>query len=176
VIRRIALAAAAAVALVAVPSAAMAAYEGPPITAVVSDTTPASGSPFTVTADNATPNGSVELTVTSDPTSISSDTITIAGAKSFAKTANASGVAVFTVTVTEAGTYALTVRDVVSNQVISTQSVRVAAAGTALSETGFGGFGTAAGAGLLLLVGTALVLISRRRAATDDRELAGAGR
>ncbi|QTE29029.1 peptidase [Pengzhenrongella sicca] len=180
-IRRIALVAAAAVALVLAPTAAMA-YQAPDLVAEVSDPTPAAGSPFAVTVEGATPNGSVQLTVTSANPAISDASITIAGTKSFSRNANGNGVAVFMVTLAEAGTYTLSAVDAVTGETVSTQNVVVvavgAAAGSDLSDTGFDGMGLAAGAGALVLLGSGLVFIARRRGADQavERELVDAGR
>ena len=152
-IRRLALAVAAAVALILVPSAAMAAYQAPGFTFTVSDATPAIGVPFTAVVTGAEPGTVVTLTVT--------------GGQTFTATANASGVATFTLTLSAAGVYTLTATNA-AGVVIGTQTVTVAAAGAgsgapALSTTGFDGLPLAVGGGLLVLTGAGAVVISRRR-------------
>src|SRR5665647_996216 len=95
-IRRIIMVAAAAVALILVPSAAMAdgEYEAPGINFTVSDSTPTVGVPFTATVLGAAANTVVTLTVECQN----------AGVKTLTDTASASGVASFSVTLTGAGT------------------------------------------------------------------------
>src|SRR5450759_21681 len=105
-LRRSIMITAAAVALILVPSAAMA-YQAPGITFTVSDATPTAGAPFTATVSGAGADAPVTLTITSDPASISSAGIEIAGTKTLTKTGNASGVVTFTVTLSAAGTLSL---------------------------------------------------------------------
>src|SRR5665648_820844 len=76
-IRRTILSAAAAIALVAMPMAAMA-YDAPGYNTTVSDPTPAIGQAFTVTTTGATAGETLTLTITSNPATISNDAITIA--------------------------------------------------------------------------------------------------
>jgi len=236
-IRHAVLVVAAAVALILAPTAAMA-YAPAGFSVPVTDPTPAAGVPvtdptpaagipvkdptpaavpFTVHATGANANEAVTLTMTPDPASI--------GTKSLTQIANAQGVVDFVVTLTEDGTYVL-VATSASGAVLSTQTVTVAdhgavlvagasvtagtgasvnagtaasvtagtgasaaagtgasaaagtdasvtagtAAGTAasvtvggqLSYTGFQGLGLAVGGGMLVLVGTGLVLVSQR--------------
>jgi len=182
-IRRAVLVVAAAVALILAPAAAMAyapagfsvpVTDPTPVASVpVTDPTPAVAVPFTVHATGANANEAVTLTMTPDPASI--------GTKSLTQIANAQGVVDFVVTLTEDGTYVL-VSTSASGAVLSTQTVTVAdhgavlvagasaTAGTGasatvggqLSYTGFQGMGLAAGGGVLVLVGTGLVLVSQR--------------
>jgi len=206
-IRRAVLVVAAAVALILAPAAAMAyapagfsvpVTDPTPVASVpVTDPTPAVAVPFTVHATGANANEAVTLTMTPDPASI--------GTKSLTQIANAQGVVDFVVTLTEDGTYVL-VSTSASGAVLSTQTVTVSdhgavlvagasatagtgasvtagtgasvtagtgasvtagtGAGTAvggqLSYTGFQGMGLAVGGGVLLLVGTGLVLVSQR--------------
>src|SRR5665648_1289977 len=91
-IRRNLLSAAATVALVAMPMAAMA-YDAPGYNTTVSDPTPDIGQAFTVTSTGATAGETLTLTITSNPATISNDAITIAGTKALAKVANVSGTA-----------------------------------------------------------------------------------
>ena len=150
-IRRIVLAVAAAVALILVPSAAMA-YQAPGFTFTVSDTTPATGVPFTAVVTGAEPGTVVTLTVT--------------GGQTFTATANASGVATFTLTLSAAGVYTLTATNA-AGVVIGTQTVTVAAAAASvvpgLVDTGFDGMPLAIGGGVLVLAGAGAVLVARRR-------------
>lgn len=168
-IRRTVLVAAAAVALILAPTAAMA-YDAPGFTSTVSDSTPALGQPVTVVISGADANAPVTLTITSNPASLSNDTIQIAGTKSLTKTANASGVVSFTVTLTGVGSFLLTATNA-AGAVISTQTLTVAAAGAAsggvagaqLSRTGFEGMPLVVGGGVLVLLGAGAVVIARRR-------------
>lgn len=207
-IRRAVLVAAAAVALILAPSVALASA---PAGASLpqADSTPAARVPFNIVASGAKANEAVTLTMTPDPASI--------GTRSLTKTANARGEVVFAVTLTQDGTYVLTSRSA-SGVVLSSQTVTVsdhgavivagtsaaagtaasvtagkavsapegkavsAAAGTATSATarkaataatgtaargqlaftGFGGMSLLVGV-VLVLAGTGLVLVTRRR-------------
>lgn len=168
-IRRAVLVAAAAVAVILTPSVAMA-YNAPGFTSTVSDSTPALGAPVTVVISGADAKAPVNLTITSNPASISNEAIQIAGTKSLTKAANTSGVATFTVTLTAAGTYSL-VASKAAGAVMSTQTLTVAGAAAAplpaatgaLSFTGFDGMGLAVGGGALVLAGAGVVLVARRR-------------
>jgi hypothetical protein len=201
-IRRAVLVVAAAVALILAPAAAMA-YAPAGLSVPVTDPTPVAvvpladpmpvAVPFTVHATGANANETVTLTMTPDPASI--------GTKSLTQIANAQGVVDFVVTLTEDGTYVL-VATSASGAVLSTQTVTVfdhgavlvagasATAGTGasaaartgasvtagtgtgtgasatvggqLSYTGFQGMGLAVGGGVLVLMGTGLVLVSQR--------------
>jgi len=153
VIRRTALVVAGAVALIFAPTAAMADYNGQPYSSSVSDSTPAIGSPVTVTVTGVAPGTVVTLRV-SDGQVLSA-------------TANASGVASFKVTFRAAGTFtaqAFVGGVLVSDQVLTVAAASVAVAGGALPTTGFDGLGLAAGAGALVLAGAgALVFVKRRQ-------------
>jgi hypothetical protein len=136
-IRRAVLVAAAAVALILAPSVALASA---PAGASLpqADSTPAARVPFNIVASGAKANEAVTLTMTPDPASI--------GTRSLTKTANARGEVVFAVTLTQDGTYVLTSRSA-SGVVLSSETVTVsdhgavivagtsAAAGTAASVT-----------------------------------------
>ena len=136
-IRRAVLVAAAAVALILAPSVALASA---PAGASLpqADSTPAARVPFNIVASGAKANEAVTLTMTPDPASI--------GTRSLTKTANARGEVVFAVTLTQDGTYVLTSRSA-SGVVLSSETVTVsdhgavivagtsAAAGTAVSVT-----------------------------------------
>jgi hypothetical protein len=163
-IRRTLLSISAAIALVAVPAAAMA-YDAPGYSSTVSDPTPAVGQAFTVTTTGAPAGANLTLTITSNPASISNDAIEIAGTKALAKTANASGTATWSVTLSAAGTYTLAVTDA-SGALLGDETVVVAAAGgvpSALSSTGFDPLGLAAGAVALMAAGGVAVFFARRR-------------
>ena len=157
-IRRAILVAAAAVAVILVPSAAMA-YEAPGFSSSISDATPAVGQSVTVIINGGAANANQVIT------------LTIAGAstKTLTATANAAGAATFTFTLSAAGVYTLTATNA-AGAVISTQTVTVhavsAAAGVAPSQhsfTGFEGTGLAVGSGLLVLTGAGVVVAARRR-------------
>jgi hypothetical protein len=171
-IRRAFLVAAAATALILAPSVAMA-YNAPGYNCTVSDSTPASGAPFTVNMTGADANEVVTATIESTPASISSSSIQIAGIKAFTKTASASGALVFKVTLNQPGSYAITMTNV-NSAVLTTQTVTVAAVGAAvgavapaatgtLSFTGFDGMPIAIGGGVLVILGAGAVLVARRR-------------
>ena len=161
-IRRTILSAAAAIALVAMPMAAMA-YEAPGFNTTVSDTTPAIGQAFTLTTTGAVPGETLTCTVTSNPATISNDAITIAGTKALAKVANAAGTVTCTVTLTAAGTYTLAVTNA-AGALVGDEVVTVAAAAApALSSTGFDAIGLAGGAAALVAAGAFAVFLARRR-------------
>ena len=157
-IRRAILVAAAAVAVILVPSAAMA-YNAPGFTSSVSDTSPGVGQSVTVIINGGAANANAAITLT---VACSNNTTTLNA------TANASGTASFNFTPTAAGVCTLTAANA-SGAVISTQTVTVhtvSAAGVAptqLSFTGFEGTGLAVGGGLLVLTGAGVVVFARRR-------------
>jgi len=156
-IRRAILVAAAAVALMLVPSAAMA-YNAPTFPATVSDTTPAVGQTVTVIIHGGKTNANQLITLT-----IKSGSST----RVLTAMSNAAGVAHFTFSLSAVGTYTLTATNA-SGAVMSTQTVTVHAAAAAsvapnLSFTGFEGTGLAVGGGLLVLTGAGAVLVARRR-------------
>ncbi len=165
--RRILAAVAAAATLALAPTAAFAYGAGDYSNdGTVSDTTPAVGTPFTVTVTGPgqTP---VTLTITSNPASIPDSAITIAGTKALTKTTDASGSVVFTVTLAQAGTYTLVVTDTGTGAVLSTQVVTVAGSTAAggLASTGSNTLPYALGGAALLLVGAGAVVVARRRTA-----------
>ena len=161
-VRRALLTAAAAAALVAFPAAAMA-YDAPGYNTTVTDPTPAIGQAFTVTTDGNAPGEQLTLTVTSNPASISNDSIVVAGSKALAKTADASGNVSWTVTLNAAGTYTLAITNA-AGQLVGDEVVTVAAAaGPALSDTGFDGMPLVLGAGALVALGATAVVVARRR-------------
>jgi len=114
-VRRAVLVAAAAVALILAPTAAVA-YAPAGVSAPRADPTPPAGVPFTVVARGAKANESVTLTMTPDPASI--------GTRSLTRKANARGEVGFVVTLTTDGTYVLTSRSA-SGAVLGTQTVTV---------------------------------------------------
>ena len=157
-IRRAVLVAAAAVAIILTPSVAMA-YDAPGFSSSVSDSTPAIGQPVTVTVSGGLANANQVITLV-----ITSGTST----RSLTATANASGVASFTFTLSAAGTYTVQALNaagaLVSDQVLTVAAAApAAAAGGALSFTGFDGMGLAVGGGVLVLVGSGAVVVARRR-------------
>ena len=161
-IRRTILSAAAAIALVAMPTAAMA-YDAPGYNTTVSDPTPAIGQAITVTTTGAVAGETLTCTITSNPATISNDAITIAGTKALAKVANASGTVTCTITLTAAGTYTLAVTNA-AGALVGDEVVTVAAAATpALSDTGFDALGLAGGAAALVAAGAFAVFLARRR-------------
>ena len=165
-IRRIAAAAAAAVALILVPSAAMAfnapmAYNAPGYTCTLSDPTPAVGAAVKLVCTGAPAGQVLTLKVTRNPAANF-------GTKVFTATANAGGVATFSFTLAPAGDYSFEVQGV-NGAVVSTQTVKVVGPAAApiragqLSRTGFDVMPIAAGGGLLVLAGAGAVLVARRR-------------
>ena len=158
-IRRAILVAAAAVAVILVPSAAMAAdYEAPGITATVSDTTPGVGQSVTVIINGGAANANQAITLKVACTN---------GTKTLNTTANASGTASFSFTPTGAGVCTLTASNasgaVISTQTVTVHSVSAAGVAPTLNFTGFEGTGLAVGGGLLVLTGAGVVVFARRR-------------
>ena len=168
VIRRTTMVAAAGLALILAPTAAMA-YQAPGFSTTTTDATPTIGEPITITSTGAATGAALTLTVTSNPASISNDSIQIAGTKSSTKVATSAGVT-WSVTLSAAGTYTAAVTNaqgqLVGDQVLTVVAAAApAAAAPALSATGFGGTELAFGAGALVLAGAGAVLIARRRSA-----------
>lgn len=162
-VRRALLTAAAAAALVALPTVAMA-YDAPGYETTVSDPTPALGQAFSVVTDGNNAGEQLTLTVTSNPASIGNDKIVVAGSRSLAKTADENGRATWTVTLNAAGTFTLAVTNA-AGQLVGDETVTVAGAPAApgLSDTGFDGLPLAIGAGALVALGATVVVIARRR-------------
>lgn len=164
--RRIAIASAV-VALVACPTAALA-YEAPGYAVEVTDSTPASGAPFTLTTEGAAAGDELTLTVTSTPASVPNSAIRVAGAVALPKTAPAAGDVTWTVTLSAAGSYRLAVTDDLG-ALLGDVTVTVAAApgdpGTELGATGVDSLEMGLAAGGLVLVGGAALLVARRRRA-----------
>ena len=161
-IRRFALVAAAAAALVLVPSVAMA-YDAPGYSSSVSDSTPVAGHPITVTV-HGLPNEMIKLVVTSAN----------GGVQTYSKRANANGEVKFTFK-SAAGTTTLQAYNA-AGQLVSDQTltagetgVNVGAPGNGnggggkLSDTGFNGTGLAVGGGVLVFAGTGAVVVAKRR-------------
>ena len=186
--RAVLVAAAAALALILAPSAAMAAYNAPGFAATVSNPSPAIGQPVTVTLSGAKANEAITLTVSPDSAAVGSGAIRIDGTvtTSLTKNANASGVASFTVTLGAAGSFTLTFTNaagaVLSTQTLTAHAVGGASGGAAggasgvvpggasgtgaggqLPRTGFEGTGIAVGGGLLVLAGAGAMVLARRR-------------
>jgi len=196
-VRRAVLVAAAAVALILAPTAAVA-YAPAGFSVPRADPTPPAGVPFTVVARGARANEAVTLTITPDPASI--------GTRSLTRKANARGEVSFVVTLTTDGTYVLTSTSA-SGAVLGTQTVTVVqngavivagtsasagkpatavagkpatapagtpatagrpatATGGQLAFTGWQGDGLGLGGVALLISGTGLVLVTRRRTLT----------
>ena len=163
-LRRTILITAAAVALAALPTAA-AAYDAPGYTTTVSDPTPGIGESFTVTTTGADQGDELTLTISSDPASISNDSIQIAGTQSLAKTAGADGSVTWTVTLLAAGTYSLAVTDAAGN-LLGDATVVVAAAGPvdgALGDSGFDAVTLGGAALVLLATGLLATVVAWRR-------------
>lgn len=183
--RRIVVLVLAALGLVVVPLPA-AAYDAPPYTTTVSDSTPTAGTPFTVTssgivcsehAQALTPCPQVTLTITSASASVSDDAITIAGTKSLTKAARFDypswkGTVTWTVALSEPGTYTLTVvRAWRARELMSEMTVVVGASddggqsgdGGRLSDTGFDVLLVSGVAGGLVVAGVVAVWLARRR-------------
>ena len=165
-IRRAILVAAAAVAVILAPSAAMA-YTSPTFPATVSDTTPAVGQTVTVIIHGGKANANQLITLT-----IKSGTST----RVLTARSNAAGVAHFTFKLSAVGVYTLTATNaagaVISTQTVTSHAVSAAAVlpGTSsLSFTGFEGTGLAVGGGLLVLTGAGVVVVSRRRKTAQVR-------
>jgi len=164
-IRRILLVAAAAVAVVLVPSVAMA-YNAPGYSSSVSDSTPAVGHPVTVTVNGGPANAGQMITLV-----ITKGDFTM----SLTKRANANGVAKFTFKLSAAGTYQVEAKNaagaLVSTQTLSVSSQNASAfppAGGGNKDgmhpnTGFDGLPLALGGGVLVLAGTGAVVVAKRR-------------
>ncbi|MBX9247161.1 peptidase, partial [Actinotalea ferrariae] len=162
--RRLALTTLAAGALVLAPTAALA-YDAPGYGTTTQDAAPAAGESVTLRTEGTTPGQDYTITVTSEPASLSNDSIQIAGTKSATKTATGTSVT-FTVTFAAGGTYTAAVKDesgrLVGDQVFTVaSSAAAAAAGTsALGATGFDGVELAVGAGALVLAGAGAVVVA----------------
>jgi len=102
----------------------MADYGATGFQTTVSDSTPASGVPFTVNISGADEGALVTLAVTNDVTSMGSQGIYIAGAASHTQAASASGTLTWTVTITKAGTYRIVATNA-AGKVVGTNHVAV---------------------------------------------------
>ncbi len=172
-VRRALVSAAAAAALVLVPTAALA-YEAPGYDIAVEDVSPSPGEGFQVSIDGATVGEDYTLTITSSPASLPDDVIQIAGTASLTRTATSPTVS-WTVTLQSAGTFALAVTNA-AGELVADSTVVVTAAGEddvtggdGLAVTGFDGVQLAIGAGVLLVLGAGAVVVSRRRQKTVER-------
>jgi len=176
--RRRLLALAAAAALVVMPAAVAQAYVAPGVDLEVSDSTPAPGESFQVVFEGATIGEAYTLTITSDPASVPSSDIQIAGTASSTKTATSDAVA-YTVTLRSAATYRLAITDSTgalladSTVVVAAPPAAAAASG---STRGGGGLATTGAdplalglgaAGIVALGAGALYVVRRRRAHAD---------
>jgi hypothetical protein len=166
-IRRALLVAAAAVALIFVPSVAMA-YEAPGFRSSVSDPMPRENHPFTVTINGGVANAgkTIKLVTTSIKLLYRAKPSTM----SLSKKANASGVVKFTYKLSACGTYSIKAFNaagaLVSSQVITIGEPESGAAtntGKNLSDTGFEGMPLAIGGGVLVLAGIGAVFVAKRR-------------
>lgn len=172
--RRLFASLAAAAALVVLPAAASQAYVAPGVDFTVSDATPAPGESFQVVFEGATVGEAYTLTITSNPASIPSSDIQIAGTASLTKTATSDTVA-FTVTLRSAGSFRLAVTDASGALVADSTVVVRTAAGAAAGSTGGGGALAVTGAdplalglgaaGVIALGAGAVYVVRRRQAA-----------
>ncbi|MFS0703567.1 peptidase [Cellulomonas sp. 179-A 9B4 NHS] len=155
------------------PAAAAQAYVAPGTDFEVSDSTPAPGESFQVVFEGATVGEDYTLTITSNPASIPSSDIQIAGTASLTKTATSNTVA-FTVTLRSAGSFRLAVTDESGALVAdSTVTVRAAAAAGgasgsagssgALAVTGADPLALGLGAAGVIALGAGAVYVVRRR-------------
>lgn len=170
--RRLLASVAAAALLVAVPVAAQA-YVAPGYALRVSDSTPGVGVPFQAVFSGATAGEDYTLTITSDPASIPSGDIEIAGTSALTRTA-AGDTVTYTVTLRSPGTYRLEVTDA-SGALLADSSVVVRAAGTGAAASTGGGLAVTGSDPLVLGLGAAAVIalgvgavvaIRRRQAST----------
>src|SRR5690606_34787847 len=117
------LAAVSAAGLVLLAPATAHAYEAEDYTTSISSPSIPAGGSFTVVTQGPEGNPEITLTLTSNPASIPSSSIVIAGTKSLRKATDA-GVAEFTVTLSEPGKYTVVPTDV-DGVVLTTQTVTV---------------------------------------------------
>jgi len=177
--RRRLLALAAAAALVVMPAAVAQAYVAPGVDLEVSDSTPAPGESFQVVFEGATIGEAYTLTITSDPASVPSSDIQIAGTASSTKTATSDAVA-YTVTLRSAATYRLAITDstgaLLADSTVVVAAPPAAAAAASGSTRGGGGLATTGAdplalglgaAGIVALGASALYVVRRRRAHAD---------
>lgn len=163
--RRLLASLAAAAALVLTPVAAQA-YVAPGSDLTVTDNTPVPGQVVQVIYYGATIGEAYTLTLTSNPPTIPSSDIQIAGTASFTKTATATSVT-YNVTFASAGSYAAAITD--STGALVAQSTLVvaaapAAAGTgALAVTGSDPLPLGLGAAAAIALGAGAVVVIRRR-------------
>lgn len=152
------------------PAAASQAYVAPGVDLEVSDSTPAPGESFQVVFEGATIGEAYTLTITSNPASIPSSDIQIAGTASLTKTAT-SDVVAFTVTLRSAASYRLAITDSTGALVADSTVVVAAAGATAAPSSGSGALATTgsdplvlgAGAAVLLALGAGAVVLVRRK-------------
>lgn len=173
--RRIFASLAAAAALAVLPAAAAQAYVAPSVDLEVTDTTPAVGQPIQIVLEGAVAGESYTLTITSNPTSIPSSSIQIAGTASLAKVATSDTVA-WTVTLQSAGSYAAAITDADGTLVASTTLVVAApgatpapSSGSRLATTGSDPLVLGLGAAAIVVVGVGTVVAVRRRNTAADR-------
>lgn len=164
--RRLLASLAAAAALILTPVAAQA-YVAPGSDLTVTDNTPVPGQVVQVIYDGATIGEAYTLTLTSNPATIPSSDIQIAGTASFTRTATATSVT-YNVTFASAGSYAAAITD--STGALVAQSTLVVApapaAGTgALAVTGSDPLPLGLGAAAAIALGAGAVVVIRRRRA-----------
>ena len=171
--RRIFASLAAAAALAVLPSAAAQAYTAPSVDLEVTDTTPVVGQPIQIIFEGTTIGESYTLTITSNPTSIPSSSIQIAGTASLAKVATADTVA-WSVTLQSAGSYAAAITDADGTLLASTTLVVAApgatpapSSGSGLATTGTDGLALAIGGAAAIALGAGVGVVARRRRSAD---------
>ena len=161
------------------PAAVAQAYVAPGVDLEVSDSTPAPGESFQVVFEGATIGEAYTLTITSDPASVPSSDIQIAGTASSTKTATSDAVA-YTVTLRSAATYRLAITDstgaLLADSTVVVAAPPAAAAAASGSTRGGGGLATTGAdplalglgaAGIVALGAGALYVVRRRRAHAD---------
>ncbi|MBI9116193.1 peptidase [Sanguibacter sp. YZGR15] len=159
----------------ALPTVALA-YEAPGIDTIVTDATPMVGEETRVTITGAEPSSEVTLTVTSNPASLPVDAIEVAGTRSFSKAADPSGTVDFRVTFTESAVYNAAATDaagsLLGDLVLTVSTVdgevpSVDDGGLALSGAEVAG--VVAGATVVCTIGVGVVVLVRRRSATQKQ-------
>jgi len=162
-IRRILMLVAAAALLVLTPSVAMADYEAPGFSSVVSDATPVAGQCIKMTVTGGAANAGKVFTLS----------VTGPSARSLTETANKKGVVKFQVCLKAVGSYTLTVKNA-AGAVVAEQTITVHAANAGavpapgqLSFTGSNVLPLAGGGALLVLLGVGTVLVARRRSSAQ---------
>ena len=156
--RRIFASLAAAAALAVLPSAAAQAYVAPSVDLEVTDTTPAPGQAIQIVLEGTVVGDSYTLTITSNPTSIPSSSIQIAGTASSTKVAASDSVA-WTVTLQQAGSYAVAITDA-DGTLLASSTLVVAAPGATPAPSGGSNLATTGSDPLFLGLGAAGVIVA----------------